>query len=137
MRLIDKIKYIFLEKNIFLVGNFKNFESINIKYDGYDHPTILKKTLNAELNVLRGKGRYSQDGITFKNFNYNFRVISFLFYALKFFKNLNIVDYGGDLAIHLKKYLRLNFRKIFLNIGEQENFVEYGKKYFDNKNINL
>ena len=136
MRLIDKIKYIFLKKNIFLVGNFKNFESINIKYDGYDHPAILKKTLNAELNVLRGKGKYSQDGITFKKFNYNFRVISFLFYALKSFKNLNIVDYGGGFGNTFKEVSSIEFieKKIFSwNIVEQENFVEYGKKYFDNK----
>ena len=136
MRLIDKIKYIFFNKNISLLGSFENFQSINIKYDGYDHPEILKKTLNAELNVLRGKGKYSQDGITFKNFNYNFRIISFLFYALKYFNSLNIVDYGGGFGNTFKEVSSIKSleKRIFSwNIVEQKKIVEYGKKYFLNK----
>lgn len=136
MRLIDKIKYFFFNKDISLSGNFKNFQSINIKYDGYNHPKILNKTLNAELDVLRGKGKYSQDGITFKNFNYNFRIISFLFYGLKYFKNLNIVDYGGGFGNTFKEVSSIEFleKKIFSwNIVEQKNFVKFGKKYFHYK----
>lgn len=115
-------------------GNYKTWEEAKKDSVGYDAVAILEKVKNSLLMVKEGKAVYERDSKLFDKIQYSWPVLaSLLWIATKNENKLNIVDFGGSLGstyfqnIEFLKHLK----KIRWSIVEQKNFVDCGKKNFE------
>lgn len=119
-------------------GNYKKWEDAKKDSVGYDSSIILEKVKNSLLKVKNKEAMYERDSKLFDKIQYSWPVLaSLLWIATKKENELNIIDFGGSLGstyfqnINFLKHLK----KIRWNIVEQKNFVDCGKKYFENDNL--
>lgn len=105
---------------------------------GYDDGKILEKCKNALLKVKNGEAVFERDSVIFDKIEYSYPVLSsILLAAAKNSGKLNIIDFGGSLGsvyFQNRKFIS-QFKEVSWNIIEQNNFVECGKKYFQDENL--
>ena len=109
-----------------LSGNYQTYEEAKNNSIGYDNPLILKKVLNATINVLVGNYPYERDGTNFKRRPKKLKIREILKSINK--DKLNIVDFGGSLGSNYLNNLDLFHKNTSYTIIEQENFVNEGLK---------
>ncbi len=119
-------------------GNYKTWEEAKKHSTGYDSELILNKVKDALLKVKNGEAKYERDSVLFDKIEYSFPVLAALMWIANQNKgNLNIIDFGGSLGssyFQNKKFLD-SLEKVNWNIVEQKQFVECGKKYFQDDQL--
>jgi putative methyltransferase (TIGR04325 family) len=105
---------------------------------GYDHREILEKCKNALLKVKNGEAVFERDSVIFDKIEYSWPLLSgLLLVAAKNNGNLSLIDFGGSLGstyFQNKKFLS-QLKEVKWSIVEQENFVDCGKKYFEDSQL--
>ncbi len=120
------------------IGNYKTWIEAMANSKGYNDPVILEGVKAAALKIKNGEAAYERDSVLFYQKDYNWPLLaSLLWIAEQNNRTLNILDFGGSLGStyfqhrEMLKYL-VSFN---WNIVEQENFVSYGKKYFEDDQL--
>ncbi len=119
-------------------GNYTNWNEAKKISTGYEHEQILEKCKNALLKIKSGEAKYERDSVLFKTIQYSWPLLSALQkVALENNGNLTVVDFGGSLGssyFQNKDFLNIDIRLKWC-VVEQPQFVECGKKYFQNDSL--
>ncbi len=124
--------------NPFWKGNFINWSEANKYSSGYSCENILLKVEEANKKVLKGEFPYERDSVNFPKIEYSWPLLSgLLMEAASNGGNLNVLDFGGSLgSTYFQNKLFLKYlNNLKWNVIEQNNFVESGKKNFQNENL--
>ena len=115
-------------------GDYSSWEDAQKDSVGYDSELILGKVKNSLLKVKNGEAVYERDSVLFDKVDYSWPLLASLLWIAAQKENcLNIIDFGGSLGstyFQNRKFLSA-LRKLRWNIVEQDNFVNCGKKYFE------
>ena len=119
-------------------GNYKTWQEAKADSIGYSNPDILEKVKNSLLKVKRGEAACERDSVLFDKVEYSWPILSGLLWIASLGNNrLNVLDFGGSLGSSY--FQNLGFLKhlaeLRWNIVEQNNFVECGKKYFEDSRL--
>lgn len=121
-------------------GDYSSWAEAEAECTGYDAANILEKVKDSLLLVKEGKAIYERDSVIFDEIQYAWPLLAFLFKAAVENENrLNVLDFGGSLGssyFQNKNYLS-SLKEISWNIVEQPNFIEAGKKYFQNEELHF
>lgn len=119
-------------------GNYSSWQEAKAESGGYDSDIILEKVKNALLQVKEGKAVYERDSVIFDKIIYPWPLLAGLLrIASKNGNKLNVVDYGGSIGttyFQCREFLR-DLDSLTWNIIEQKNFVDCGKKHFENETL--
>lgn len=119
-------------------GNFPTWEAARNASSGYDSDLILNKVKEATLKVRDGTAIYERDSVLFDRIHYSWPLLAGLLWIASQGNNkLNLVDFGGSLGSSYyqnKRFLK-HLAELHWNIVEQNNFMECGKRYFENDNL--
>jgi len=119
-------------------GNYKTWKESEKKASGYDADNILEKVKDALLKVKNGEAVYERDSVIFEEIEYSYPLLSSLmFIATQNDGCINVLDFGGSLGSTYFQNLKFldKLRNVKWNIVEQSNFVECGKKYFEDNRL--
>jgi len=116
---------------------FENWEEVVKNSKGYSDPIIVKKTISAFEKIQKLNDAYERDSVIIKNTEYNWPLISTLFYyKLKFTGKIKILDFGGSLAsAYFQNKKIIDFLDLDWLIVEQRHFVEYARKKISDKKL--
>jgi putative methyltransferase (TIGR04325 family) len=137
---IEIVKGIFFSKKskYGFHGNYTCWEEVSKQVTGWETDIIFDK-INQSTNQLEKKdGSFERDGEIISSTNQNFPLIYSLINSINIKKKeLSIIDFGGSLGTHYKRYRQFinNGIKISWAIVEQKKYVDYAKKV--NKNLEL
>jgi len=116
-------------------GKYATWSDAKNECVGYDSDIIVDKCKNALLKVKNKEAVYERDSVLFDKIIYSTGVLAGLQKAaLENGGCLNVLDFGGSLgsSYYQNKDFLEGLRKLNWNIVEQENFVDIGKKNFEN-----
>ncbi len=120
-------------------GNYQTWQEAKENSVGYDSDIILNKVRESSLKVKEGKASYERDSVAFSQKEVVEPVLSYLQNVAKENDNkLHVLDYGGSLGSTY--YQHKDFLKnidLKWDIIEQKNFVETGKKYFEDSTLHF
>lgn len=121
-------------------GDYSTWKAAKQKATGYDSDQILTKVKNSLLKVKNGEAAYERDGVIFDEVQYSWPLLAGLMLAAANNKGrLCVLDFGGSLGstyYQNKKFLdQLDY--VSWNIVEQKNFVDCGKKEFEDKRLHF
>jgi putative methyltransferase (TIGR04325 family) len=122
------------DKKYGFFGNYKSWEDACRDCTGYDSELILGKVRDALLKVKNGEALYERDSVLFDKIHYSFPLLAGLQrVAAKNEGKLNVLDFGGSLgsSYFQCKHFLSDLKDLNWNIVEQEQFVNVGKKYFE------
>lgn len=137
---IEMVKGIFFSKKskYGFHGNYTCWEEVSKQVTGWETDIIFDK-INQSTNQLEKKDDFfERDGEIISSTNQNFPLIYSLINSINIEKKeLSIIDFGGSLGTHYKRYRQFinNGIKISWAIVEQKKYVDYAKKV--NKNLEL
>lgn len=119
-------------------GDYKSWQEAEADSTGYNNAAILEKVKNSLLKVKKGEVAYERDSVLFDKVEHSWPVLAGLLWIASLNNNrLNVLDFGGSLGSSY--FQNLDFLKhlegLRWNIVEQNNFVECGKKYFENSHL--
>ncbi len=118
-------------------GNIANWDDALTQTSGWNSPEIINKIKTAALQVKDGSSVYEQDGSIFNKQNFFFPVLAGILRAVTKNQSISIVDFGGSLGSHyyqMKSFFSKEI-KISWNVVEQKEFVDCGKKEFENDEL--
>jgi putative methyltransferase (TIGR04325 family) len=119
-------------------GDYSSWEEALKDSIGYDSDIILNKVKDALLQVKEGKAVYERDSVLFDKIEYSFPVLATLLrIALENEGKLSVLDFGGSLGssyYQCRGFLE-GVREVHWSIVEQPNFVECGKRYFQDEQL--
>ena len=121
-------------------GNYSNWQEAKIESTGYDAENIFKKVKAASLKVRNGEATFERDSVLFDKEDYNFQILSSLFWIAAQNKGkLNILDFGGSLGstYFQNRSLLEKLNPLKWNIVEQEKFVNEGITHFQNDQLSF
>ena len=119
-------------------GNYKTWNNALSKSKGYNSPIILKKVKDSLLKVKNNNTIYERDSMIFNKTN---KSSPFFYHIIKIVSQndnkLSIIDFGGSLGstYFQHKDSLIGLKELKWDIIEQNNFVECGKKYFENDHL--
>ena len=119
-------------------GDFKSWEEATQKSVGYNADNILEKVKESLLKVKNGEAVYERDSVLFDEIEYSWEVLSGLMWIAAQNKGeLSIIDFGGSLGstYYQNKSFLDKLQSVWWNIVEQPNFVEEGKRSFEDDNL--
>lgn len=110
-------------------GDFKSWENAQSNVGaGYEEKEIFCKVKSATEKVRGGEALYERDSVLFYKENYNFQLLTGLFYILSKDGFLSVADFGGALGSTYFQNIKLfKNSKVQWHVIEQEDFVTYGK----------
>jgi len=119
-------------------GNYSSWLEAKNNSIGYDSDLILEKVKQSALRVKNGQAAYERDSVIFEKIDYSWPLLALLLWLASQNNNkLNLIDFGGSLGTSY--FQNINFLKHLVqlqwNIIEQKNFVDCGKKYFQDNNL--
>ncbi|MDQ2719733.1 MAG: TIGR04325 family methyltransferase [Bacteroidota bacterium] len=119
-------------------GNYASWQEAKDHATGYDDKIILEKCKGALLKVKNGEFVYERDSVLFDEIQYSWPLLSALQQcALENKSKLHVLDFGGSLGssyFQNKDFLK-NLSNMSWHIVEQDNFVEEGRKYFEDDRL--
>jgi putative methyltransferase (TIGR04325 family) len=120
-------------------GDYPSWEDALEKSSGYDSKHIVEKVKDSLLKVKNGEAAFERDSVSFDKFEYVWPVVAGLFWiAAQRGGKLNVLDFGGSLGSTFFQYRKfLQHIDVRWNIVEQDLFVDYGKKYFQNEHLHF
>ena len=118
-------------------GSYTSWEEAKGASKGYSTDIILEKCKNALLKVKNREAVYERDGVLFEKIQYSWPVLAGLLkVALENGNKLSVLDFGGSLGTsYYQNRTFTSFKELNWCIVEQENFVECGKKHFQNNEL--
>ena len=130
-------KPIVIETPAIWSGDYSSWEDAEKNCTGYNENLILEKCKNSLLKVKNGEAVYERDSFLFDKIQYSWPLLAGLQKAaIENNNKLKVVDFGGSLGSTY--YQNKNFLAnvdITWGIVEQENFVDCGKKYFQDDHL--
>ncbi|WP_167882530.1 methyltransferase, TIGR04325 family [Leptospira meyeri] len=121
-------------------GNFTTWTDAVKECSGYASAEILEKVKTSLLKVKNGEVTYERDSVLFNEIHYSMPLlVSLLYIASENKGKLNILDFGGSLgSSYFQNRKFLNGLSAFKwSIVEQSHFVDCGKIYFEDQNLNF
>lgn len=126
------------ENTVLWSGDYKSWSEIKEITNGYNSVNILEKCKTSLLKVKNGEAVYERDTVLFDEIQYSWPLLAGLQRAaLENKGNLCVMDFGGSLGstyYQNKEFLK-TLDKLQWCIVEQEEFVDCGKKYFDDEQL--
>jgi len=127
-----------LNREIKIVGNYKNWkEAVNHSL-GYDNNKIFNKSKKSFLKVIKGDAKYERDSVLFYSEDINYPLIDTLKIIQKK-KNtcLNVLDFGGSFGSTYFQNISIlqNHSKFNWLVVEKKKIVDYVKNIITNKNL--
>ena len=119
-------------------GDYSSWSEAKARCTGYDSNLILEKCKNALLKVKNGEAVYERDSVLFDKIEYSFGLLAGLQRAaLESNEKLCVLDFGGSLGstYYQNKEFLSSLKELQWCIVEQANFVDCGKKYFENDQL--
>lgn len=121
-------------------GSFSSWDEAKKNSIGYESDIILDKVKNSLLKVKNGEAVYERDSFLFAKIQYPWPLLANLLWIASNNKNnLNIIDFGGSLGSTY--FQNINYLKhlnsLRWNVVEQKSFVECGREFFKDKNLNF
>jgi putative methyltransferase (TIGR04325 family) len=121
-------------------GNYASWTDAASASGGYDSDLILTKVKDALLKVKSGAAVYERDSVLFDTIEYSWPLLAgLLWVASRNDNRLNLVDFGGSLGstyYQNRRFLK-HLHELHWNVVEQERFVEYGRRYFENDELSF
>ena len=105
----------------------------------YDDRIIFDKVKNTYDNLTDKKSEfYERDGLILRSKPDEEELIKFLKDKIDINNTIEVLDYGGSLGSRFfSNYNFIKKNKIKWNIVEQENFVKYGRKFLQRKDLSF
>jgi putative methyltransferase (TIGR04325 family) len=121
-------------------GDYKNFSTAQQNSQGYHVESILEKVKDATLKVKNGEAVYERDSVLFDTIEYSWPLLSSLMWVAAINKGaLKVLDFGGSLGstyFQNKKFLD-TMDSVQWNIVEQKSFVECGRQFIQDHQLNF
>lgn len=135
-KFIDVVKRPLSDEYYGLYGDFTIWNEANMyllneeQYSqGYNENNILEQVFLAVKNVRSGNACFERDGYLFYIKDYNYNLLSALFYIISHEQKIDVLDFGGSLgSTYFQNRELLNDLNCRWSIVEQKSFVECGKK---------
>jgi putative methyltransferase (TIGR04325 family) len=120
-------------------GEYQSWQEAKSKCTGYDSDKVIEKVKNSALKVKNGEAAYERDSVIFDKIDYSWPLLAALLWiASKNNNALNVLDFGGALGTsYFQNKNFLNHIKLNWNVIEQEKFVNYGKKLFEDEKLHF
>ncbi len=121
-------------------GDYKDWADALAKSNGYQQDDILDKIKAAALKVKNGEAAFERDSIAYKEIPCSLPVIAALRWAAGLRQQqLHVIDMGGSLGTGYRQnmYFLNDITSVSWNIIEQPHFVDCGKLYFKNNELNF
>ncbi len=119
-------------------GNYATWGDAKKHSTGYDSDVILRKVRDSLLQVKKGLAVHETDSMLFDRIKYSWPLLTALMWCASQGGNkLSLIDFGGSLGttyFQNRKFLK-DLKELHWNIVEQRNFVECGKKYFEDEHL--
>lgn len=120
------------------IGDYASWEEARQASGGYDSDVILAKVRDALLKVRDGEAIYERDSVLFDSVQYSWPLLAALLWVASNNGNcLNLIDFGGSLGSTY--YQNITFLRhldvLRWSIVDQEQFVECGRRYFENDHL--
>jgi putative methyltransferase (TIGR04325 family) len=119
-------------------GEFFTWKDATEYATGYDSSYILDQCRKALIKVKLGEAIFERDSVIFESIQYNWPLISGIAKArIENGKKLNVIDFGGSLGSLYYSLIKFFDSKEIerWSIIEQENFVECGRKDFEDETL--
>jgi putative methyltransferase (TIGR04325 family) len=119
-------------------GRYNSFDDAKAKCKGYDEDHILKRIIHTTNLVKTGDAVYERDGIIYDKAEVNHNLLNALLLISGRNNNkLTIIDFGGSLGTSYYQNISYLSHLTTLNwcIIEQPQFVEAGKRSFENEHV--
>lgn len=119
-------------------GNYSSWAEAQIICTGYDSKLILEKCKTALLKVKTGEAVYERDSVLFDKIHYSWpMLVGLQRAALENDGKLCVLDFGGSLgsSYYQNKGFLCSLKELTWCIVEQPNFVDCGKKYFEDDHL--
>ena len=133
------LKSLFGKKSSYgFFGDYKSWSDAVTDSAGYDSPAILEKVRSATLKVKSDQAVYERDSVIFDHKEYSWPVLSALLWiASKNDGRLNVLDFGGSLGSSYFQNIGFleHLKELRWNVVEQKNFVEAGRKDFEDEHL--
>ena len=107
---------------------------------GYDSLSILEKVKQSTLKVKNGEATFERDSVIFNHTEYNYPLLTCLFYVSSCFHNrLRVIDFGGALGstFYQCRNLLAPLDDIKWSIVEQSQFVECGNQFIKEDSLDF
>jgi putative methyltransferase (TIGR04325 family) len=113
-------------------GNYKTYAAALAASGGYDAENILKSCSDSLMKVKNNEVLYERDRALFSTIQYSYPLLAALLKAGAR-GALNVIDFGGSLgsSYFQNRSMLAAVAKLRWNIVEQANFIEEGKKRFE------
>jgi len=125
-------------KGVHWIGDYGSWEEARQASKGYDDGLILERIKTGALKVKKGEAVAERDGVLFDEVQYSWPVLAGLMWiAVQSRGELNLLDFGGSLGtsyFQARSFLQA-LSKVRWSIVEQKQFVEVGKKYFEDHEL--
>lgn len=119
-------------------GSYRSYAEAKQKCAGYNEDHILNRIIETTHRVKNKEIAYERDGIAYDTVQMNFPLLKTLLYLASVNDNeLTVIDFGGSLGTTYYQnlpYLK-HLKKLRWCIIEQPEFVEAGKKHFQNEHV--
>jgi putative methyltransferase (TIGR04325 family) len=119
-------------------GNYASWNEAKKNSSGYEANNIVLKVQQAINKVKSGEMAYERDSVVFDKIVYSWPILSGLLWVANLNGGkLHVCDFGGSLGstyFQNKNFLN-SIQFMRWNIVEQKNFVDTGKKYFEDKTL--
>jgi putative methyltransferase (TIGR04325 family) len=125
-------------RKVFFAGDYATWEEAQRVSTGYDADLILKKVRSSLLKIKKGEAVYERDSVLFDKVQYSWPVLAgILWIASRKENRLNLVDLGGSLGstYYQNRLFLSHLKEMRWCIVEQRNFVECGKREFENEHL--
>lgn len=120
-------------------GQYGSWAEAKSQCSGYDSDIIIEKVKDSALKVKNGQAAYERDSVIFGKIEYSWPLLAALLWIASKKNNfLNVLDFGGSLGTsyfqnkHFLDHIKMNW-----GIVEQEKFVDYGKKLFEDERLHF
>lgn len=133
----DFIKKVYKKKYGWL-GEYDSYEEVEKLSKGYNQDNIINTVKNSLLRVKNNQAVYERDSVVFEKIHYSWALLSGLMYVtLKSHNKLDIIDFGGSLGstYYQNRVFLDRLEHVSWNIVEQEQFVNIGRKEFEDARL--
>jgi putative methyltransferase (TIGR04325 family) len=116
---------------------FSNWQTAECQCDGYATAPVLESIVKASKAVSQGDALYERDGVIYHQFDENKHLLSALKHIYAEKGQFQVLDYGGALGSFYRQHCWFlgNFNDFTWCVVDQNNFVETGKRLFENNKL--
>lgn len=136
--LLKLLRKISPSNSIKFFGPYQNWSTAADKAKGYNNEDVLNAVRSSALKVKNQQAIYERDSALFDKIQYSWPVLSALLWVANLSKGkLRVLDFGGALGTSYRqnKYFLAAIDQLSWAVVEQPNFVDCGRKDFQNEEL--